>query len=323
MKEIGGYFELDTYTGKTYHPQAIALNCGRNCLAYLVETRNYKKVYIPKFLCLSVKEVCDKMGVSYDFYEIDNTLRPVFNKSIEKNEVIYIVNYYGQLSNDEINNYNKKWGNIIIDSTQDFFRKPLDNNIDTLYTCRKYFGVADGAYLYTNLILKRELEIDISYNHSQYLLGRFEKGASEFYKKAQDNNLRFQDEPIKHMSKLTNNLLRGIDYNAVQEKREENFQYLHNHLKAINRMDIKMSKGPFMYPLHIANGDEIRKKLQKQKIFVPTLWSDVFEICKKEDIEFQLAENILPLPIDQRYDIKDMKIIVDAVQCLGNLQVNL
>ena len=36
MKEIGGYIELDTYTGREYHEGALALNSGRNALIYLI-----------------------------------------------------------------------------------------------------------------------------------------------------------------------------------------------------------------------------------------------------------------------------------------------
>ena len=37
MKEIGGYIEFEYFHGKEYHENAIKLNCGRNCLAYLIE----------------------------------------------------------------------------------------------------------------------------------------------------------------------------------------------------------------------------------------------------------------------------------------------
>ena len=42
MKEYGGYIELDTYRLPMLHEDAIALNCGRNCLAYLIEAREIK-----------------------------------------------------------------------------------------------------------------------------------------------------------------------------------------------------------------------------------------------------------------------------------------
>ena len=37
MKEIGGYIEFESYHGTLFHEGALGLNCGRNCLAYLIE----------------------------------------------------------------------------------------------------------------------------------------------------------------------------------------------------------------------------------------------------------------------------------------------
>ncbi len=42
MREIGGYIELDTYRLPMLHEGAIALNCGRNALAYLLRARRIK-----------------------------------------------------------------------------------------------------------------------------------------------------------------------------------------------------------------------------------------------------------------------------------------
>lgn len=37
MEEIGGYIEFENFRGRgEYYENAIALNCGRNCLAYLL-----------------------------------------------------------------------------------------------------------------------------------------------------------------------------------------------------------------------------------------------------------------------------------------------
>ena len=43
MREIGGYIELDTYTGPMLHGDGIKLNCGRNALAYLIEAKEIKR----------------------------------------------------------------------------------------------------------------------------------------------------------------------------------------------------------------------------------------------------------------------------------------
>ena len=60
MKEIGGYFELDRYRLPMLHEEALALNCGRNCLSYLIEARNIKKILLPYFMCNVVSDTCKK-----------------------------------------------------------------------------------------------------------------------------------------------------------------------------------------------------------------------------------------------------------------------
>ena len=73
-----------------------------------------------------------------------------------------------------------------------------------------------------------------------------------------------------------------------------------------------------MYPLYIENGAEIRKVLQKEKIYVPLLWKDVFGICKKDELEYDMANNILPLSVDQRYTIDDMQYIAKCIIAVLN-----
>ena len=56
-----------------------------------------------------------------------------------------------------------------------------------------------------------------------YILDRFERTASEFYPLYEKNNNFFNKEPIKIMSKLTENILHGVDYDYICDKRTENF----------------------------------------------------------------------------------------------------
>lgn len=315
-EEYGGYIEFETYFGTEYHSEAIALNCGRNCLAYLIESHNINNIYLPYFMCSSVENICKKYEVEIIKYSIDKDFLPVLDFEITENDWIYIANYYGQLSNDTIVKIKDKFKNVIIDNTESFFQEAV-KNVDTIYSCRKYFGVPDGAYLYTN---KRNLILDqdISYNRMLHLLGRYEKTASEFYEESKRNNQLFKNEEIKYMSKLTQNLLRGINYGTIECKRTQNFEYLYRELSSINMLNLKIPKGPFMYPLLIENGSNVRKKLQEMKIYIPILWPDVLKCCEEKSIEYKYARDILPIPVDQRYCVDDMEYIVKAVKrCIG------
>lgn len=306
MNEIGGYIELDTYTGPMFHDDGIKLNCGRNALAYLVEAKSIQKIWMPKFMCDSCNRVLETHNVEVAYYSIDLDFKP----SIENwDGWLYVVNFYGQLSNAYLASLGK---NIIVDNAQAYFQKPIPG-MDTLYTCRKFFGVPDGAILYTNQTIPVS-QTDESFDRMRFLLGRYERTASEFYQEYVDNNHLFCDEPIKKMSRLTENLLHGIDYEFVRQRRTENFTFLQDSLGSINKLTLHIPDGAFMYPLYIENGAQLRKGLQKKKIYIPTLWPAVFNVCDKTELEYDMAMNILPLPVDQRYGETELGYIVREIK---------
>ena len=100
MKEYGGYIELEKNHGSMLHEEAVALNCGRNTLAYLCEAKKIRKLYLPYFLCSSVSNLCDKIGVEYCYYHINEKFEPIFNQRLGEDQWLYIVNFYGQLDNE-------------------------------------------------------------------------------------------------------------------------------------------------------------------------------------------------------------------------------
>lgn len=315
MKEIGGYIELDTCRHAMLHEDAILLNCGRNALAYLLEAKGIKKLYLPYFLCDSVANVCKKYGVEVVFYHIGENWLPK-DLVIDGDAWLYIVNFYGQITREDLARLAAAYRNIIIDNAQAYFDAPLAN-VDTLYTCRKFFGVSDGALLYTNSKLERSLAIDESFNRIHYVLGRYERTASEFYEEAAQNNDIFDNEPIKEMSRLTKNLLRSIDYEYVKQVRTNNFAYLHEKLREVNKLNVRLIEGAFMYPLLIDDGMKIRKQLQQMKIYIPTLWPNVLEECEPDTLEYKFAAEILPIPVDQRYGIEDMEYLVEVIRSVS------
>ena len=265
QKEIGGYFELEKYNMPMLYEDGILLNCGRNCLAYLIQTKEIKKIFLPKLDCDSVVNICRREQIEYSYYSIQKNWIPE-EFELGDGEWLYCVNYYGQLSNDLIKQLKDKYENIIIDNTQAYFQPPV-NGIDTIYTCRKYFGVSDGAILFTDKTIDNELEQDKSLERMKFVLGRFENSANEYYQLSHDNNMDFDKEPIKEMSKITNNLLHSIDYQKVKEIRKDNYQYLNSKLGSINKLNLLQPEGPFAYPFLVENGDILRDKLIKEKIF--------------------------------------------------------
>ena len=147
-KEIGGYIELEQNRMPMMHDKAIALNCGRNCLVYLIRAEKIKKIALPYFLCDSIENVCIRERLEISYYHINQHFLPKALK-LKEDEWLYLVNYYGQLSNEKILSFAHCYPKIIVDHAQAYYQEPLDG-VDTLYSCRKFFGTSDGGFLYTD-----------------------------------------------------------------------------------------------------------------------------------------------------------------------------
>ena len=68
-----------------------------------------------------------------------------------------------------------------------------------------------------------------------------------------------------------------------------------------------------VYPYLIKDGARLRKMLIENKIFVATYWNGILEYLPKDSYENYLIENLLPLPIDQRIGIKELKFILEFI----------
>jgi len=315
-KEIGGYIEFEQYNYPMLHAEAIKLNSARNCLLYLIHARNIKKIMLPYYLCDSISRLCEENGVSIRYYCIGDDFKP-FSIQPKDDEWIYFVNYYGLLSNEFIMEFCNIYKKVIVDNVQAYFRKNI-KGVDTLYSCRKYFGVSDGGILYTDASYNKNLRRDHSFERIHHLLGRYEISALTFYDEYQREEQKFYNSDLQFMSKLTENLLHSFAYDTVREKRNSNFITLHNELGEMNRLNFELEiDGPFMYPLYVEQGQKLRQYLIKNKIYISMLWPEVKKVCAEDSIEYSYAENILPLPIDQRYSTKDMNTIIDVIKSIN------
>ena len=313
MKPIGGYFSLELSRGELYHPNAITLNTGRNCLEYILRSRGCRKVYIPYYTCGVVLEPFQKLSVGFEYYHIDQKFEIADKIVLNNDEAVLYTNYFG-LKQDYLKLLAEQYGKrLIVDNTQAFYAKPVEG-IDTFYTCRKFFGVPDGAYLYTEAKADFEIEQDVSYDRMSFLLKRLDLGAEAGYADFREQSERLVGLPIKKMSNLTTQMMQGIDYQAVAQRRRKNYEYLNKHLAATNQLQLPFADDavPMVYP-YLTDDKNLKQRLISENIFVATYWPNVLEWCKQEDWEYELAQRTVFIPIDQRYGIEDMKRIIEVI----------
>ena len=255
----------------------------------------------------------EKLGVDYTFYHINAKLEAAFQELLSPDEAILYINYFG-LKQDHVEALAQRYGKqLIVDNTQAFFTQPIDG-IDTFYSCRKFFGVPDGAYLYCDQELDADMEQDYSWERMAHLLKRIDVSAEDAYADFRETEGRLNNNPIKNMSPLTHRIMSSIDYSAVAERRRQNYQLLGKALGNKNGMSLTLSacEVPMIYPFLTTNR-QLRQRLIDNKIYVARYWPNVLDWCDKKDIDYQLSTQLLPLPIDQRYGEEDMKRIIELI----------
>lgn len=310
-KPIGGYFELELPLKKEFHTDAIALNSGRYCLEYILRCRKYTKIYVPYYTCDSAVEPIIKLGIPYEFYHIDKNYRIINNISISAGEALMYTNYWGMQS-DYCMELSLKYGpQLILDYTQAFYAKPI-NGIDTFYSCRKFFGAPDGGYLYTNALADFDIEIDKSYSRLDSLIKRIDLSPEEGYSDFCRSSESFHNLSIRYMSRFTRRLMASINYEEVASKRRNNYELLK---KVLGGKSLSDGVVPMIFPYEVKNGQKLRQRLINNRIFVAKYWPNVEKWTGKDAIDASMANNILPLPIDQRYGKEDMKKII---MCINN-----
>lgn len=314
MDAIGGYFELELNSGKHYHENALKLNTARNAFEYVLRVRKYKKVYIPYYTCEVMLQPLVKLGISYEFYHVSLDLEPEYLPILKDNEAFLYTNYFGLKQKCILKLVDIYRSQLIVDNSQAFFA-PHISGIDTFYSARKFFGVADGAYLYIDKLLDEDLLQDKSYSRMYHLLQRIDEGAEFAYNEFRKNDDALDNQPIRLMSKLTEKILSGINYCDVQKRRVYNFSFIDHYLKDENHLGVmSISKSvPMVYPFWGKN-TKLRQALINSSVFVAQYWPNIKTWCSRTDIEYSLYEHIIPIPIDQRYSLEDMKRMIRIIQ---------
>jgi len=317
MKEatapIGGYLELELACGVEYHSEAVRLNSGRNALEYVLMARRYRKLYLPFYTCDVVLQPIARAGASHAFYRINERFEPVFDfTSLRENEAFVYVNYFG-LFDHVVEALAEKCRNLIVDNAQAFYARPVPG-VDTFYSPRKFFGVPDGSYLYTDRPLDEPMERDLSYERCEHLLRRIDSSPEDAYPQFLKSKGVFNGLPLRSMSDLTRRVLRSVDYDEASRRRVSNYSVLHEALKGMNAIDCELEDGqvPMVYPF-LGRRKGLREYLISRRIYVARYWPNVLEWTGKGSVEYEYAMNMVPLPIDQRYGVPEMGIIVKEV----------
>ena len=309
MNSIGGYIGLELGAYKNnFFKNKLLFNSGRSACVYYLRQKGIKHIWVPYYICGDFIETLRKNDIDVNLYHLDKDLE--IKADIGVDEAILYVNYFG-CKEDYIKKISDTYSTLIIDNSQAFFNKQI-GDLPTFYSVRKFFGVPDGGILMAEEDLTDpKLDDYQSHEYCQHLIKQLDVNSTYGYTDFRNNEERIIAEGLYGMSKLSKQIMGSFDLELVKEKRLENFSFLKKHLEDRNQFKLS-TPSLFHFPFMTERAADLRTYLVKNNIYTPMLWADQLPVIDAT-WEKQLIENIVHLPIDQRYGLEEMEYIVDKI----------
>ena len=319
--EIGSFIELQFDKGREHfkgEKNVARLNTGRAAIYHAFRLSNCNSIWLPIYQCDTVRDFLKAKNVAIKYYHINRRFDPI-DLNQKDDEAVLLVNYYGIMSKTRMKSLASRYKNVIIDNSQAFFCEPIDDCLN-VYSCRKFMGVPDGAYVIGKNAEKYLDEYDqgFSSDTSLFLLQRIEYGCEgKAYESRSINEHRIDSEGIMKMSKLTRTILDGTDYEFVKNKRIQNFKIACSLFSDINKIDSLIywddKTIPMVYPL-VVEDNELINRLQKSKHFQGHWWSYLLKETEESDFENWISRYVIPITIDQRYGKEELDYINSVIR---------
>ena len=304
----------------------LCLNTGRAAIyAAVLDYQHFKKVkqirkvYVPLYLCSSVIEFLQKQNIPVAEYNLTEKMTPDFSSDwmLAPDEMLVWPNYFGCLPAVVINRMAARYGKqLIIDDTQAYYSPPRWDCYN-VYACRKFIGVAEGAYLLHGDLSIHQADIPQPVIHLDAWNAPVRAsltGSNSAYDDYLGNG-KYWAEDFCAMTPLTQSMLHAVDQNAIQQRRRKNFAVLHEALGKYNQLQcVDFGRGGGLrYPLLVHNKG-LRAHLLEHHVYVTRWWKRVSADSRATEFEKDLADYLYPLVIDQRYGEQDMKELATLVE---------
>lgn len=321
MRGIGGYFELEpSHCSPALHVDCpLVLKSARACLAVLADRERPGRVWAPHYICEVALDPIRDRGIDIRRYRIDAELEVAdVPAPLGDDERLLYVNYFGLKSAYAATLAREHRHRLWLDNVQAFFDVGGSPDASRFNSARKFFGVADGAFLSladgvdgpTTEELELPANVEYVTEHlTARLAGDIDRGRRWFAE-----NERLAGRGTMSISDMSRAQLDRIDYVRAARTRRHNYRWLHERLSFTNRLApsiLELHDGtvPFCYP-YLPTEPMSHATLWDEGIYAPRLWPDS---GPADGWEAELVQNLLPLPVDQRYGVGDMDRIVNVL----------
>lgn len=318
---------------------------GRNALkaiARKLKGEGHKpSVLLPIYTCETVITPFLDEGWEVDYYNINADLSVNFLSVIDKitknaPSAILFHSYFGldTLSGDieEIKKLHDGGIIIIEDMTQSLFSQHCIEFADYYVTSlRKFLAIPDGGCVFSQKplcfsdigscderIAPKAIEaFDLKNEYFDAPTAEKKQLFRESY--GELNGFISDNAEIRDISPASKQMFLTSDVNEIKDKRRSNYAFLLDGIKKYGFISpaagVSLSCGvPLYLPIYV-DGDRasLQRHLAENDIFCPVIWPKPSQIELTDDVSAYMYRQMLCFPIDQRYDLEDMRRILSVL----------
>lgn len=313
------------------------LRCGRDAVfaaATVLKERGIENVMVPALSCHSMYEGFVHCGLNVTFYPLDTQFNPKLTdgKQSGKHAILFML-YYGVTDLEFVQRLIREHKECI--SIVDITHSVWDQTVYALQadvligSMRKSVGVVNGGIFLSDRFAvqakqgtneftefrTRGFQIKNSYNETsdpeQKFAYRTLFAEAERSLDRQNGVYCADPESVETMM--------SVNAEELRRKRFANFKHLARLLAQDDSVkplcgQLPETAVPFSFPILVEDQLKLQTELARLGVYAPVLWP--IDDRAKAACEFSktVSENMLSLPVDQRYTIEDMNVIYQRLK---------
>jgi hypothetical protein len=319
------------------------LRTGREALMYAsCNCKPGKEAIIlcPAYCCWSMTAPFEFTGWTVRYYRLneDLTIDEDYLEGILRGcrpDAILTMNFYGSASTRsaiaKVKAYDEKI-TVIEDFSHCTFclDKIFDERVDFYVTSiRKSVGVCDGALVLSKKPTNRHyigceapefgsLRLGAQKHKGEYSLTKLQDEKNIFLAQLRQGEKMIDKlDGVHPISAMSLKMLETLNGREIAFARRENMKHLwellNGKVEMVHGLERSFDGAPFSLPILVKNRDEVQKNLAQKGVYAPVLWPICDEARTICPVSARMADEMLSIPIDQRYNYDDIEDIASII----------
>lgn len=322
LSEWGGCLPMEIHTSSPREYDGfdvLDFNTGRSAIYAAVLDMGAKRVWLPYYLCPTVRDFLVERDVNIVEYHIDGLFQPLIDhSSVRSDDVVVWTNWLGAVPSSSKDNVLARFnGRLIIDNCHACFEPPVRGAYN-VFALRKVVGLPHGAFLVADSLRMtvKDMKYETIEDGVSFLELSTVAGSDAAYHSYQTNSHKI-GSTFRRMHPIVRAAYAGVDWESIKRIRRKNVEVLRKELSvSLSAPWFDLDAGlPIWFPLYVED-EGLRERLIERRVWVPRLWKRILSMPDATELESGLAQWMLPLPIDQRYTEEDMVELAVLVRSL-------